>query len=341
MVPILHLANGRFLIYRRLGGGGYGTVYEAFDQAEQRWVAIKIYHPNIQVDQALLEGQIHLLLSKHRNVADIYHIGFDGPAPYLSLQLLRGGSAESRLAAGQVSLQEAAAWSRALLAALQHAHDLGILHRDLRLSNLLFDEAGNAYLSDFGISEDAVRKQAVAVSYPPHQSPEFMDGKPTTIQSEIWQAGCFLYRLLTGERPFGMAPTRQDLKDSGPIRSIQSLNPQVPLQLARVVRKALRINPADRYQSAHAMHEAIDACEVRASWVGIPGRPEAWHATVDDGQLVVQIEQGPRGRPLLLVRRDLGKGPRMVLKRQMGSLIDARRAAGDVMRRVVRDGRWR
>jgi eukaryotic-like serine/threonine-protein kinase len=340
MQPILHLANGRFLLYRPLGSGGYGSVYEALDQAEQRWVAIKLYHPNVQVDQVLLEGQIHVRLSQHPNVADIYHIGFDGPAPYLSLRLLRGGSAEGKLVAGQVNLQEAVAWTRSILAALQHAHDLGVLHRDLRLSNLLFDEAGNAYLTDFGISEDALRKQATAIAYPPHQSPEFIEGKPSTVQTEIWQAGCFLYRLLTGERPFGPKPTRADLKDSGPPRSIQSLNAQVPLQLARVVRRALRIDPANRFPTAHAMHEAIAACEIRASWVPVPGTTDAWHANIVEGELVVQIEQRPRAGPVLIVTRDLGKGPRAVLRRGFGSLNPARQAAGEVMRRVVKDGSW-
>jgi serine/threonine-protein kinase len=325
---------------QRLGGGGFGDVYEAFDQAEQRWVAIKVYHPNVQVDLALLEAQLHIKLSEHPNVADIYHIGFDGASPYLSLRLLRGGSADDKLKAGPVTLQAAAAWLRAVLAALQHAHDLGILHRDLRLSNLLFDEAGNPYLSDFGLAEDAVRKQAIAFGYPAHQSPEFMDGNPTTERSEIWQAGCVLYRLLTGERPFGIRPTRADLRDSGPPRSIQSINPQVPLQLARVVRKALRIDPADRYQSAHEMHEGIVACDIRASWVVVPGSPDTWHADIAEGELVLQIEQRRRAGPKLVVRRDLGSGPRTVLKATYGNLNQARKAAGEVMRRVVKDGTW-
>src|SRR5207249_11432102 len=175
----LQLANGRFLLYRRIGGGGFGDVFEAYDQAEQRLVAIKIYKPHVGVDRVLVEGQLHIRLSEHPNVADIYHIGFDGPFPYLSLRLLRGGSAAERVSGGRVSLQEAVAWTRSVLAALQHAHDLGILHRDLRGANILFDDVGNVYICDFGIAEDALRQQPFPAGYPPHYSPEFLEGKPS------------------------------------------------------------------------------------------------------------------------------------------------------------------
>jgi serine/threonine protein kinase len=340
MQPILQLANGRFLLYRRLGGGGFGDVYEAFDQAEQRMVAIKIFKPHVGVDRVLVEGQLHIRLSEHPDVGDIFHIGFDGPSPYLSLRLLRGGTAADRLIQGHVTIQEAVAWTRAVLAALQHAHDLGILHKDLRAANILFDDLGSVYLCDFGIAEDPVRRQQFPAVYPPHQSPEFLEGKPSSVQTEIWQMGCVLYHLLTGQQPFGPNPTRQDLTEAGPKRSVQALNPQIPDQVARVIRRALRIDPLARFQSAHEMLEAINNCSVRTSWTMVLGPGEAWEATTPEGNLLLRIEVRPRAGPSVTVLRDMGNGARAVFRQGYRTIGEARKAAGELMRNVVKSGQW-
>lgn len=338
--PVGYLSNGRFVLVQHLGGGGFGDVYEAFDRGEDRPVAIKVPKPTVRIDDVLLEGQLHIRLSDHRHIADIYHIGFDGPGAYFSLRLLRGGSARDRIAQGPVELTAVVEWVRAILTALQHAHDLGVLHRDLHVANILFDDAGAAYLTDFGISEDAVRKHSALAQYPPIASPEFLVGGHSSVQTEVWQMGCVLYKLLTGQDPFGPAPTRADLRDTGPRDTVQSLNPQVTMRLARVIRTALRIDPADRFQTAQDMLNALNACPVRCSWTRLAGPGESWTTEVGGSRYLLTLATRPRAGLELTLQRDAGSGLRRVHIARPADPRAGRDELARILRTVVENGRW-
>jgi serine/threonine protein kinase len=258
------------------------------------------------------------------------------------MDYLPNGSVEARLNAGSVSIVDAVRWTRNVLAGLGHAHALGVLHRDIKPGNLLIDSEGRAVLSDFGIAEDTIRNLLANPNiYGVHAAPELLHGHGSSVQTDIFAIGCTLYRLLTGTYPFASIA---DIQASVQPRDVHKLNPQIPLSLRNVVRKALACDPADRYRDARRMSEELGDCGIRNSWTPIadPAAVEVWQAQTPGGLYELRVVARPRvGGFDVIARLDQGTGLRQVMRQHYGTQARALQARRTALVRVVEGQRPR
>ncbi|MGK5557308.1 serine/threonine-protein kinase, partial [Actinomadura kijaniata] len=221
--------DGRFELRDRLGSGGMGTVWRAFDLALQREVALKEVRL-AETDMARLDAEVVRMMRErvmrearalaridHPNVVTIHHIvdSPDTPHPWLVMELVRGRSLQERLSAGPMSPAEGAALGRGVLAALRAAHEAGICHRDVKPANVLLRADGTPVLTDFGIAvlEDASRVTATGglVGSPEYIAPERLHGEEGNPASDLWSFGMLMYVAVEGAHPLRRPTTAATL----------------------------------------------------------------------------------------------------------------------------------
>jgi serine/threonine-protein kinase len=308
---------------RKLGEGNFGEVYLGQDTHQDVPVAIKLFRGGVTFDQVMREAQVQTRLSQHSRIASIRNVRLEPPRPFMVMDYFPGGSVDDRLDRDDVAMVDALRWTRDALSGLGHAHALGIVHRDVKPSNLLLTPNGRAVISDFGVAEDTVRRiQVDGQIYWRHMAPEVpVDGSSPA--SDLWATACTLYRLLTGEYPFA----GPDAVASGEFELPHRLNPQIPMSLSRVVEKALQLDPADRFESADQMSAALNDCHVVCSWARGDGDAiETWTASAADADYVVELRERPRVGLELKATRDLrgGAGSRTVRTERFESIGRAR-----------------
>ncbi len=255
----------RYAFVRRLGRGGMGEVVHAFDNDLQRHVAIKFMRPTAAtsafarrrfLDEARILAQLH-----HENVVDVYEKGEVDGEPYFVMAYLDGYSLAERREEFRTSAGRAVGVMIPVANGVQHAHDNGVFHRDLKGSNVMFDD-GRPVVVDFGCArwDDAeLSTQRFAIlGTPSHLAPEVWEqgSKAHDARADLWSLGVMLYHLLAGELPFTFDTLTPDgrarlkTEDPAAIRSHASAAPGVDDRLEAIVRKALAKNPDERYQTA-------------------------------------------------------------------------------------------
>lgn len=264
----------RYRIEALIGCGGMAAVYRAFDTRLQRSVALKVLYPHYLADadvrarftrEAITAAQLD-----HPNIVPIYDVGETDDLVYLAMKLLPGPSlAEVLQREGRLSLARLLPVACDIAAALEAAHRRGIIHRDIKPGNVLFDGQGRALLSDFGIAKSldapALTESSVIVGTPDYLAPEQIDprlapGGQLDHRADIYALGVLLYRALTGRRPFdGAAQTvllahlqQEPLPPS-------ALAPELPPKLDRVLLRAMAKDPQQRYNSAAELVAALSA----------------------------------------------------------------------------------
>jgi serine/threonine-protein kinase len=326
------LQNGRYRLRRRLGVGSFGEVWLGRDIIQATDVAVKLVGPHVTLDEFLLETQLLTRLRSHDRVVTIMNVAIDPAGSFIVMEYLPNGSVEARLETRRVTLVDAIRWTREALDALAHAHELGVLHRDVKPGNFLLDDDERAVLSDFGIAEDTARQLlANSAVYGRHAAPELLNGGASSQATDIFAMGCTMYRLLTGQYPF-QAP--HDVL-TGPPSDVHLLNPQIPLALTRVVRKALAADSAERYQTAREMLTALTACRVSYSWEELadPAAIAVWRsASTPAGTYEVRIVAGRRGGYDLVARKDRGSGFRRFAS---DHFVTVRRARAEMRKLLV------
>ena len=264
--PALMLLSGHRVI-RELARGGMGIVYEALQLSPERTVAIKMLLPHLMEQPAMRErfrreAQAIAGLD-HPGILPIYEVGDHNGLPYFTMKLALGGSLADQADRYAGQWRPIAELVAALSDAIRLAHSQGVLHRDLKPGNILFDEHGRAYLSDFGIAkqltpspepEHQLTKSATLLGTPNYLPPEWADGtarQPTT-SGDIYGLGAILYQLLTGAPPHQASQLTTLLRQiaDDPPAPPRSLNPQVPRDLEIICLKTLAKDPAHRYASA-------------------------------------------------------------------------------------------
>ncbi len=238
----------------QVGSGDFGIVYRAYQPSVGREVAIKIIRPELVNQPSFVRGfeaEAQLIAQlEHLHLVPLYDYWRDPEGAYLVMRWLRGGSLRQALERGPWNLEPASHVLSQVASTLAYAHRQGVVHRDVKPANILLDEDGNAYLSDFGIaarlagSEPAGRPLTSSPAYVP---PEQLAGQPLTPRSDIYGLGLLTFELLTGQRP----------PMDGALPSLRSIRPELPAALDEVVACATASDPDERYESVDRLVAAF------------------------------------------------------------------------------------
>lgn len=261
-----------FEVIERIGRGGMATVYRAHQNNVNRDVAFKV----VQLDEEASEDQnfrvrffqeAQLVSSlEHIHILPVYDYGIEDGVAFIAMRFLRGGSLDDVIAEGPLPLDRAVELFLQIGKALAYAHSKGVVHRDIKPTNILLDEQGNAYLADFGLakiieSDQKMTKSGNIVGTPAYMSPEQLRGDPVDYRSDVYSLGIVFYQMLTGQQPF--SHTTSDVVsviynnlEKQPILPVE-LNPTIPEVLQEIIMKAMAKSAEERYRSVSEMIVAI------------------------------------------------------------------------------------
>jgi serine/threonine protein kinase len=275
-------ALGAYVITGPVGRGGMAVVYRAHHAALDRNVAIKVLWQSLADRPGFLvrfqrEARAASRL-RHPNILNVYDFGTQGGITYMVSELLTGGSLADRLS-GPLPIEDALHVLRGIGAALDVAHAAGLIHRDVKPSNILFTSDGEPVLADFGIAriladEAHITAQGSLLGTPHYLAPEMASGEEVGPASDLYSLGVVLFEMLTGGPPFPretpIATVRAHIVEPPPL--VDALNPAVPPEIGDVVARALAKRPEERYPSGAAMaaafERALDAAERPTPRVG-------------------------------------------------------------------------
>jgi WD40 repeat protein/serine/threonine protein kinase len=253
-------------LHERIGAGGFGAVYRAYQSTMGREVAVKIILPGFANQPDFIrrfEAEARLVARlEHLHIVPLYDYWRDPDGAYLVMRWLRGGSLRDALEGGPFSLENAAFLLDQVASALAVAHANGIIHRDLKTSNILLDEEGNAYLADFGIAKN-LKQPNNAISNDEQLigslSPEQARNQPVTPQTDIYSLGITLYEILMGTQPFPGSNLIERLYKhiNDPIPLIETLDSHVQEGINEVIQRATAKDPKNRYEDVLAMAVAF------------------------------------------------------------------------------------
>jgi serine/threonine protein kinase len=253
-----------------IGRGGMGVVYRAYDLRLKRTVALKLVAPELALDSRFRERfarETELAMSlEHPNVVPIYDAGEVDGRLYLAMRLV-GGTDLRKLLRTEGALEPARvlAICRQVANALDTAHTKGLVHRDVKPSNVLLDENEHVYLADFGLTRrlDAAGTAATddrSVGTPAYLAPEQIEGAPVGGPADVYALGCMLFECLTGTPPYNRASRLETawahLEEEPP--SARAVVPELPEAIDPLVRTALAKDPADRYPTCTALISAAE-----------------------------------------------------------------------------------
>ncbi|RPI28310.1 MAG: serine/threonine protein kinase, partial [Chloroflexota bacterium] len=252
---------GRYEIKSELGRGGMASVYHAHDPRFKRDVAIKVLPPQFMHDptfRARFEREAQTIASiEHPAIVPVYDFGEENGIPYLVMRYMPGGSLADLLKNGPLSLTETARIIARLAPALDEIHVRGIIHRDLKPANILFDQYGNACLSDFGIarlSEATTTLTGEAIiGTPSYMSPEQARGdRDIDGRSDIYALGAILFEMLTGKQPYeATTPMGIAMKQiTEPVPRIREVRADLPPGCEDLITKAMAKNRDERFRTA-------------------------------------------------------------------------------------------
>ncbi|RPJ49232.1 MAG: serine/threonine protein kinase, partial [Chloroflexi bacterium] len=282
----------QFRIETFIAAGGMATVYRVWDLQRSVPLAMKVLHPELAEDPAFItrfEREAHSLqMLIHPNIVPFYGLFRDNGLTFLLERYIDGPTLDEvlRWQAGRpMAMVDALVYFKAMYTSLGYAHAQGIIHCDVKPGNVLIDQGGHVYLTDFGIARymDAAVTTSSGLGTPLYMPPEQIRGERLTARADIYALGILLFELLTGARPFrGDVDVPPGMEDSQsdrvryqqlyvPPPDPRSINPQVPAGLAQVVLSALDKDPDQRYPNVQAMANEI-AGVVAARFETLPDR---------------------------------------------------------------------
>jgi len=311
---------GRYRVEGLLGTGAMGEVYRAYDPVIDRLVAIKVVRTELAAGSGSEQWLQRFLREAraagrrfHPNIVAILDFGEDNGMPFLAMEYVDGRSLDAILkTSGPLDPARSIAVITQVLSALGFAHQNGIVHRDVKPSNIMVLNSGEVKVADFGIARiDASEFTIVGdlLGTPAYMAPEQFAGAPVDKRTDLFATGVILFEMLTGVKPFrGKSITEiiSFMETRGP-EDIRALNPAVPDSLKRVITKALAFDPARRYDDAAKFSKAIiEAFPVRPDETPLP-EPAVSASPVPNPEVAEAAPEGATWRSDLLhdIERDL------------------------------------
>jgi eukaryotic-like serine/threonine-protein kinase len=272
-------AFGHYRIQEQLGAGGMGVVYSAYDTMLERKVAIKVMGDRASVDQtarALLLREARASSSlNHPNICTIHEVGDSDGETYIVMEQVEGQPLRSLCEAAGLSAESVVHYGMQIADALAHAHEHGVIHRDLKSTNAMVTPQGRIKVLDFGLAArlpDTELQEAASSALPlaesrvivgtlPYLAPELLRGEAAEARTDIWALGVLLYEMASGTHPFrgrtGFELTSAILKEPA-----TPLPASVPPGLSAVILRCLEKSPADRYQRAGDVRSVLEAVQL-------------------------------------------------------------------------------
>ena len=262
---------GHFLLQECLGGGGMGTVYRALDTSLQRYVAVKVLHvsdagssgsssssgPERLMHEAIAQARLN-----HPNVVTVYYVGRDNETPFLAMELLADGTLED---SGPLPFRKLVDVASQVTSALRQAHRQGVVHGDLKPSNLLIAEDGSTKLGDFGVAKIAkaeTQDEEGLSGTPSYLAPEMLDGARASVQTDMYALGVTLFELSFGKLPYEFRGTTLQEK----LDTHRTAEPQFPVpwpnsfppDWRQLLKRLLAKDPARRFESFDVLSAVLD-----------------------------------------------------------------------------------
>lgn len=261
--------DGRYEIHELIGVGGMAMVYKAYDATDDKVVAIKIlkdeFAKNAEFIRRFKNESKAIAMLSHPNIVKVYDVSFGDMIQYIVMEYIDGITLKEYIDQQQnISWKQAVFFTEQILQAMQHAHECGVVHRDVKPQNIMLLQDGTIKVTDFGIARFSNTETRTmtdkAIGSVHYIAPEQARGDLTDGKSDVYSIGVMLYEMLTGQLPF-----EADNAVSVAIMQLQSnpkppreINPDIPVGLEEITLKAMRKEPAMRYQSAKAMLDDIE-----------------------------------------------------------------------------------
>ena len=281
------LFAGRFELIEELGAGGMGIVYRAYDKQVGEEIALKILHPEIALDERTVErfrNEIKLARRiSHRNVCRMHELHEDGEQLFITMEYVSGQDLKGLIKeSGALTTGRALSIAKQVAEGLCEAHNLGVIHRDLKPQNIMVDKEGTAKIMDFGIARSlraaGMTAEGMIIGTPEYMAPEQVEGLEADQRTDIYAMGAILFEMVTGRVPFeGDSPLSVAYKHKNEIPiPPRKLNAEIPEPFNKLILTCLEKEKDNRYQTAEELLADLIRIEEGlpiSERVAIPARP--------------------------------------------------------------------
>ena len=296
---------GTYRLIGRLGAGGMGEVHRAHDAKLSRDVEIKLLPRELADDperraRLLREARAAAALN-HPNICTIHDVGEAGGRTYIAMELVEGEPLSHRIGGRPLPVDEVVRYGLQLADAVAHAHEHGVVHRDLKSANVMVMPSGRLKVLDFGLAKraigdelgdlttrDSLTHDGAVLGTVPYMAPEQLRGRAADARTDVWAIGVILYEMAAGVRPFdgvtAFALSSAILNDGAP-----PLPSTVPPELQAVVTRCLEKEPARRYQRASELHSALETVNITVRGTPAPARRTTFATWIAVGALVAVL----------------------------------------------------
>lgn len=265
-LTLVGMTLGSYELVELAGQGGMATVYKAYQETLDRWVAVKVLHTHNTELLTRFDREAKAVAKLHHpNILPIYEYGIQDDCPYIVMELIEQGTLQDRLESQRLTANQVATLTAPIAEALHYAHEQGLVHRDIKPSNILLPKKDWPLLTDFGLvkvknSTDLITASDIVLGTPPYMSPEQVMGKKIDKRADMYALGIMMFEMVTGRLPFEYSNLNIMMLAhvSEPPPNPRDINPDCPEDLQKIILKTLRKAPDDRYADMQALAEALN-----------------------------------------------------------------------------------